>query len=134
METFKVKLGSKAYTFHDSYTGITVCKGEIKELTAYQLNSKRVKSALASGHLVYSYDEIKEPKTVEDTNRIKNLKSKFESMYKSGTDESKLEKSFNLSDLKLIAKEFDVIPDEGDTKADLVKAIIEEIDSDSEEK
>ncbi len=29
----KVKVGSKAYIFHDQSTGITIKKGEIKELT-----------------------------------------------------------------------------------------------------
>lgn len=36
----KVKVGSKAYIFHDQSTGITIKKGEIKELTPQQYNSK----------------------------------------------------------------------------------------------
>ena len=36
----KVKVGTKAYIFHDPSTGITVKKGEIKELTVAQYNSK----------------------------------------------------------------------------------------------
>ena len=50
----KVKVGSKAYIFHDQSTGITIKKGEIKELTPQQYNSKRIRSAINGGHLVIS--------------------------------------------------------------------------------
>ena len=48
----KVKVGSKAYIFHDQSTGITIKKGEIKELTPQQYNSKRIRSAINGGHFV----------------------------------------------------------------------------------
>lgn len=37
----KVKVGSKAYIFHDQSTGITIKKGEIKELTPPTIQFKK---------------------------------------------------------------------------------------------
>ena len=54
----KVKVGTKAYIFHDPSTGITVKKGEIKELTVAQYNSKRIRSAINGGHLVITNENI----------------------------------------------------------------------------
>ena len=54
----KVKVGSKAYIFHDQSTGITIKKGEIKELTPQQYNSKRIRSAINGGHLVITNENI----------------------------------------------------------------------------
>lgn len=38
---FTVTVGSRAYSFHDQSTGITIARGEVKELSSRQFNSKR---------------------------------------------------------------------------------------------
>ena len=51
MDKYKVTVGAKAYSFHDQSTGITICRGEEKELSARQYSTKKIQMALNSGHL-----------------------------------------------------------------------------------
>ena len=51
MDKYKVTVGAKAYSFHDQSTGITICRGEEKELSARQYRTKKIQMALNSGHL-----------------------------------------------------------------------------------
>ena len=41
MDKYKVTVGAKAYSFHDQSTGITICRGEEKELSARQYRTKK---------------------------------------------------------------------------------------------
>ena len=76
----KVKVGTKAYIFHDPSTGITVKKGEIKELTVAQYNSKRIRSAINGGHLVITNENIE--KEIQKDVKVDNKKAieKFKEM------------------------------------------------------
>ena len=69
----KVKVGTKAYIFHDTSTGITVKKGEIKELTVAQYNSKRIRSAINGGHLVITNENIE--KEIQKDVKVDNKKA-----------------------------------------------------------
>lgn len=134
--TTKVKLGPKANVFHDLSTGITIRKGQVKELNAYQLNSKRIKSALNSGHLVYTNDEAdKLNKEDEKAATLKAYSSKLEDLYIKGVDASKASNAFTLDQLKMVAlEEYGIEAEKEDTKITLVEAIFEEIKSKKEEK
>ena len=50
----KVRLGKKAESFFDPTTRLQVLKGQVVTLERKHLKSKRVKSALAGGHLEYT--------------------------------------------------------------------------------
>lgn len=88
----KVKVGSKAYIFHDQSTGITIKKGEIKELTPQQYNSKRIRSAINGGHLVITNENIE--KEIKKDVKVDNKKAieKFKEMVESGMTSEKLPK------------------------------------------
>lgn len=132
----KVTLGPKANVFHDLSTGITIRKGQVKELNAYQLNSKRIKSALNSGHLIYTNDEAnKATKEEEKTATVKACSSKLEELFLKGVEVSKASNAFTLDQLKVVAlEEYGIEAEKEDTKITLVEAIFEEIKSKKEEK
>lgn len=129
-----VTVNENANIFHDQTTGITIIKGEKKELNDYQLNTKRIRAALASGHLVYATEENDPIPTISKEEKTKALVKKIQALYKAGTDPKKIEKQFSLEDLKDIATSFDITPEDDDTKATLVEAILEEISAKKEEK
>jgi hypothetical protein len=120
----KVTLGKKAGIFHDPSSGITIKKGEIKELSSIQVNNRKIRAALNGGHLVYADVEKKESQ-INDS----KLKENFESMVKSGKDISKIKKAFSLDNLKTIAGLYNVELDENDTKDSILEVIIEEVSS-----
>ena len=120
----KVTLGKKAGIFHDPSSGITIKKGEIKELSSIQVNNRKIRAALNGGHLVYA-DVEKEESEINDS----KLKENFESMVKSGKDISKIKKAFSLGNLKTIAGLYNVELDENDTKDSILEVIIEEVSS-----
>lgn len=125
-----VTTSEKASIFHDQTTGITVLKGEIKELNEHQLNSKRIKAALSSGHLVYTKPEVKDNPSLQAIREeeVKTLNDKFIKLYKKGTDNNKLVKQFSLEDLKDICKLHDITPEDGDTAMDLVESLVQEFE------
>ena len=127
----KVKVGSKAYIFHDQSTGITIKKGEIVELSTAQMNSKRVRSAINGGHLVITTEEIEKENNQQqkDETTVSELSKKFYQMYKSGMTVDKLTKAFNLDTLKALANAADIEVTDDDTKLSIVQALIEDIDS-----
>lgn len=120
----KVTLGKKAGIFHDPSSGITIKKGEIKELSSIQVNNRKIRAALNGGHLVYA-DVEKEESEINDS----KLKENFESMVKSGKDISKIKKAFSFGNLKTIAGLYNVELDENDTKDSILEVIIEEVSS-----
>ena len=130
----KVKVGSKAYIFHDQSTGITIKKGEIKELTPQQYNSKRIRSAINGGHLVITNENI-EKEIEKDVIKVDNKKAieKFKEMVESGMISEKIAKAFNLETLKTMAASFDIEVTDEDTKLSIVEALMEEDEEPSED-
>jgi hypothetical protein len=49
-----VKLGDKAESFSDPFSGLNLAGKEVKELTGDALNSNSIKNALKGGHLSYA--------------------------------------------------------------------------------
>ena len=121
-----VKVGSKAYIFHDQSTGITIKKGEIKELTPQQYNSKRIRSAINGGHLVITNENIE--KEIKKDVKVDNKKAieKFKEMVESGMTSEKIAKAFNLETLKTMAASFDIEVTDEDTKLSIVEALMED--------
>lgn len=128
MENKYVTTGEKANIFHDQSTGITICKGEVVQLSPRQLLSKRVRLALSSGHLVYTTPNIEEEKANMDREATtKLLSSRYENMYNSGKDSTKISQAFSLDELKMIAEGYGLEVEDGDTKATVSEAISEEL-------
>lgn len=121
-----ITVGKKANIFHDPVSGITVCKGEVVEVSNRHLMSKRVKGAINAGHLIYVDKAAEEAKADEGVN-TEALLQKFNSLSaKHDSDSAKIAKNFTLDELKELAKSLDIEPEDNDTKEDLVKAILEE--------
>lgn len=123
-----VTISENANIFHDPFSGVTIAKGEVKELALSQLASKRVRTALASGHLVYAEPEppVKEgEKKVEPT--VEELESKFLELASTEEGKAKLVKSFNLDQLKALATHYGFELEATDTKASLVESILSEL-------
>lgn len=117
----KVKLGNKANGFYDQSTGISVYKGDVVELDVRQLNSPRVKRALAGGHLVYAPAEATtESKTLDVDKLVKSFNTKVEK----GMTVDKLVKAFTMEKLKAICEASEIEVEEGDTEKDLVEALL----------
>lgn len=85
MDKYKVTVGAKAYSFHDQSTGITICRGEEKELSARQYRTKKIQMALNSGHLRLVLDKKAVDKySNDDIDKLeKKLKAQFEKVWKS---------------------------------------------------
>ena len=91
-----------------------------------QLASKRVRTALASGHLVYAEPPVKEgEKKPEPT--VEELESKFLELASTEEGKAKLVKSFNLDQLKALATHYGFELEATDTKASLVESILSEL-------
>ena len=121
-----ITVGKRANIFHDPVSGITVCKGDIVEVSNRHLMSKRVKGAINAGHLIYVEKAAEEAKVDEGVN-TEALLQKFNSLSaKHDSDSAKIAKNFTLEELKELAKSLDIEPEDNDTKEDLVKAILEE--------
>lgn len=121
-----VTVGSKAYSFHDPNTGITVIKGEVKEITPKQYNTKRIRLALNSGHLVL----VAKEETISNINSadVEKLVKKFESQKKQALTIEKMVKSYTLSEAKVLAKEYEVETDDTDTVQTILEALLEDDD------
>lgn len=121
-----ITVGKRANIFHDPVSGITVCKGDVVEVSNRHLMSKRVKGAINAGHLIYVDKAVEEVKADEGVN-TEALLQKFNSLSaKHDSDSAKIAKNFTLDELKELAKSLDIEPEDNDTKEDLVKAILEE--------
>lgn len=121
-----ITVGKRANIFHDPVSGITVCKGDIVEVSNRHLMSKRVKGAINAGHLIY-VDKAAEESKAEGGVNTEALLQKFNSLSaKHDSDSAKIAKNFTLDELKELAKSLDIEPEDNDTKEDLVKAILEE--------
>ena len=118
-----VELGEKANYFHDPYTGLTISRGEVKELTAEQALSKRVKSGLAQGHISYAEAPSN---TSSNLPSLEDTQVKFEKLKEAlKSDVDAMAKKFNMDELKVLAEAHEIVIEAGDSKADIIKAILE---------
>ena len=106
---------------------------EVVEITEKQFNTRVIKAALANGYLVEAKaDEFKGTRTNNPQKReidVKVIQDKFESFIESDEAPEKIKEQFNTEELKALAISLDIEPEDGDTKLDLVNAILEELKS-----
>lgn len=132
-----ITVGENANIFHEPYSGVTVVKGQVVEVTAMQLSQKRVKQALNSGHIVYAEAPKVEGEPVQNTPApqppapkveltVEQLKAKLVDLIKEGNEASKIAKKFTLDQLKAIATDLGFEIEAEDTKQSLLEALLEE--------
>lgn len=131
-----VKLNPKASIFYDQASGIKVVRNETVELTESQFKLKCIRNAMANGYLREVAKEAKEevkPVVTKDSGEVKadteenSLKNKFLQLVSEGSTKEKIKEYFNLKELKDLAVSIDIIPEDGDTKMDLISAIWDEL-------
>lgn len=128
-EKYTVTVGPRAYSFHDQSTGITVCKGEDKELTRRQFRSPKIQKAIAAGHLIIIADKSEIEKYSEAD--IEKLDKKLTAQFKKGMTLEKLSKAYSFEELKLVAGLHEIVADKDDTVETLLQALLEEFESSS---
>ena len=123
----KVTVGSKAYSFTDQALGISIVKGEIAELSAKQMTSKKVVVALNGGHLRV----VQDGETVKkyDSAAVEALDEKLLKLLASGKKVSKVAKDFTLEEAKLIAAKHEIQVEDSDTVETIFEAIAEDTKS-----
>lgn len=128
-EKIKVTVGAKAYSFHDQSTGITIARGEERELTLRQFGSKKIQMALNSGHLRMIADKNKVEKY--SANDLDKLEKKLTVQFEKGMEVAKIAKAYTLEELTLIAARHEIVADKNDTPVTLVQALLEEFEEQS---
>lgn len=128
-EKIKVTVGAKAYSFHDQSTGITIARGEERELTLRQFGSKKIQMALNSGHLRMIADKNKIEKY--SSNDLDKLEKKLTAQFEKGMEVAKIAKAYTLEELTLIAARHEIVAEQNDTPVTLVQALLEEFEEQS---
>jgi hypothetical protein len=128
-EKIKVTVGAKAYSFHDQLTGITIARGEERELTLRQFGSKKIQMALNSGHLRMIADKNKIEKY--SSNDLDKLEKKLTAQFEKGMEVAKIAKAYTLEELTLIAARHEIVAENNDTPVTLVQALLEEFEEQS---
>lgn len=128
-EKIKVTVGAKAYSFHDQSTGITIVRGEERELTLRQFGSKKIQMALNSGHLRMIADKNKVEKY--SANDLDKLEKKLTAQFEKGMEVAKIAKAYTLEELTLIAARHEIVAEKNDTPVTLVQALLEEFEEQS---
>lgn len=128
-EKIKVTVGAKAYSFHDQSTGITIARGEERELTLRQFGSKKIQMALNSGHLRMIADKNKVEKY--SSNDLDKLEKKLTAQFEKGMEVAKIAKAYTLEELTLIAARHEIVAEGNDTPVTLVQALLEEFEEQS---
>lgn len=128
-EKIKVTVGAKAYSFHDQSTGITIARGEERELTLRQLGSKKIQMALNSGHLRMIADKNKVEKY--SASDLDKLEKKLTAQFEKGMEVAKIAKAYTLEELTLIAARHEIVAEKNDTPVTLVQALLEEFEEQS---
>lgn len=126
MDKYKVTVGAKAYSFHDQSTGITICRGEEKELSARQYRTKKIQMALNSGHLRLVLDKKATDKYSNDD--IDKLEKKLNAQFEKGMEIKKIAKAYTLEEVTLIAARHEIVADKGDTVETLIQVLLEEFE------
>lgn len=125
-KTFKVQLGPKAYSFNDQSTGLSISRGEVKELTLRQFNTHRVRTALNQGHLSLVQEPSEAAKYSEEA--IKKLLNKLEAQHAKGMEVSKVVKAYSLEEVQLMAKEAGFEVDPKDTAEVLIQSMFDDFE------
>lgn len=128
-EKIRVTVGAKAYSFHDQSTGITIARGEERELTLRQFGSKKIQMALNSGHLRMIADKNKIEKYL--SNDLDKLEKKLTAQFEKGMEVAKIAKAYTLEELTLIAARHEIVAEKNDTPVTLVQALLEEFEEQS---
>ena len=123
----KVTVGSKAYSFTDQALGISIVKGEVAELSAKQMTSKKIVVALNGGHLRI----VQDGETVKKYNPadVEALDAKLLKLLASGKKVTKVAKDFTLEEAKLIAAKHEIQVEDSDTVETIFEAIAEDTKS-----
>ena len=121
-----ITLGERAYSFHDPSLGITFAKGEVKELTDRQLQSRRIRAALNSGHLRICTEKPSEVKKYSEDD-VEKLNNKLIKQVNKGVDISKLVTNYSLEEAKLLAEKHNIELEESDTIESILEALVDDI-------
>lgn len=138
-----IKLNPKASIFYDQAFKIKVLRKDVVEITENQFNSRVIRAAIANGYLIEAKaEEVKvkteevNPKKKADSKKevdTEALKDKFIGLIEAGEAPEKIKDQFNGEELKALAISLDIEPEDGDTKLDLVNAILDEFNSGEDE-
>ena len=138
-----IKLNPKASIFYDQASKIKVLRKDVVEITENQFNSRVIRAAIANGYLIeVKAEEVKvkteevNPKKKADSKKevdTEALKDKFIGLIEAGEAPEKIKDQFNVEELKALAISLDIEPEDGDTKLDLVNAILDEFNSGEDE-
>jgi hypothetical protein len=138
-----IKLNPKASIFYDQASKIKVLRKDVVEITENQFNSRVIRAAIANGYLIEAKEEEVKVKTEEVNPKKKAdskkevdteaLKDKFIGLIEAGEAPEKIKDQFNGEELKALAISLDIEPEDGDTKLDLVNAILDEFNSGEDE-
>lgn len=138
-----IKLNPKASIFYDQASKIKVLRKDVVEITENQFNSRVIRAAIANGYLIEAKaEEVKvkieevNPKKKADSKKevdTEALKDKFIGLIEAGEAPEKIKGQFNGEELKALAISLDIEPEDGDTKLDLVNAILDEFNSGEDE-
>jgi hypothetical protein len=135
-----VKLSPKASIFYDQASKIKVLCKEVVELTDKQFNLRVIKAALANGYLIETKaEEFKAPSSKESSPAPKKevdleaVRKKFDELVEAEEAPEKIKEQFNTEELKALAISLEIEPEEGDTKLDLVNAILDELKDEDDE-
>lgn len=130
-----IKLHPKASIFYDQASKIKVLRKDVVEITDNQFNSRVIQAAIANGYLQEVKADEAKGKVVDSPKSnskkevdVEALKSKFNGLLEAGKEPEKIQDQFKAEELKALAISLDIEPEEGDTKLDLVNAIIDELE------
>jgi hypothetical protein len=135
-----VKLNPKASIFYDQASKIKVLRKDVVELTDKQYNLRVVKAALANGYLIEAKaEEVKVTNQKEGSPAPKRevdleaVRKKFDELREADEAPEKIKEQFNTEELKALAISLEIEPEDGDTKLDLVNAILDELNDEDDE-
>lgn len=135
-----VKLSPKVSIFYDQASKIKVLRKDVVELTDKQFNLRVIKAALANGYLIEAKaEEFKAPGQKEGSPAPKKevdleaVRKKFDELREADEAPEKIKEQFNTEELKALAISLEIEPEDGDTKLDLVNAILDELNDEDDE-
>lgn len=128
-DKYMVTCGQKAYSFHDQSTGITICKGEEKELTPRQFRTPKIQRAIASGHLIIISDKSEIERYSESD--IEKLDKRLMAQFKKGMTLEKLQKAYSFQEIKLIANNHEIKLEPDDTIETVLQALYEDFEEEN---
>lgn len=136
-----IKLNPKASIFYDQASKIKVLRNEVVEITEKQFNTRVIKAAIANGYLqeakadeFYAAGGAKvNPPAPKKEVDLEAVKKKFEDLAEAEEAPEKIKEQFNTGELKALAISLEIEPEEGDTKLDLVNAILDELKDEDDE-